>query len=270
MRLPLTSLAFAAFAAALLASGCKPRQEDGLAGGGASAVKGDGEPAGEATAAFWAGTLVFAEVQKVPAYFVRWNAENQTKVVASTDGGASYKPFWKTIHVTAINYSRSVKAGRGEEVLSPGLQPLGLIYNEAFHSWFAQYATGAEACKPLIAEMNAQRQFKVDAQVWELSIPSILEMAEEALSELIAGLVDAWSSELRAKGTRTIPTYATVRREFGLSLSPEHSLPGERWATPEKVRVAADKPISEALFKMALRLVESGCVGLAEVETRTP
>jgi hypothetical protein len=248
---------------AALAASCKPRAAEGELAAG-STVQGD-EPGGPAdeVAAFWSGTLVFAETQRVPTYLVRWNLENRTKVQSQETGGASYMPFWKTIYVASINYNRSVRAGRGEEVLSPQLQPLGLIYNEAFHAWFGQYATSAAACRPLIAEMNAQTQYRVEAQLWELKIPGVLEMAEEALSELVAGLVDKWSEQLRASGELKVPTYESVRREFQLSLTPEHTLDGERWASPDKVKRAAEKPMSERLFKMGLALLESGCDGLA-------
>jgi hypothetical protein len=208
---------------------------------------------------FWKGTLSFVEAQKVPAYLIRWNMDNKTAARAQENGGASYVPLWRSLRVATINFNRSVSAGRGEQVLKPERQPLGLIYNEAFHAWFHQYAQNAEACKPLLDTMRLQTQFAFDKRPWEFNLPPPLEMAEEAMSEMIGGLIDAWSEEMLKSGTKTIPNYETARTVFHLTLTPEHNDVGERWSSPDKVRRAAGQVMTESLFTLTLGVIERGC-----------
>ncbi len=210
------------------------------------------------TEAFWHGTVHFATAQKIPTYLLDWNLKNGTRVVSTDSSGASYHSFSRTIRIPRLNYNPAVRAGHGESVFRADLQPVDLVINEAFHAWFHLAAKRDPACKPFMRLVAEQEQFDYGRRPWELNLPSLEELVEEALSEMISSLSGHISGKALRGAAISIPTYEEAIK-IGISLTPEHNGPGERFHQPERLAKAANQRISQGLYDVASTVFESGC-----------
>ena len=214
---------------------------------------------GRANQEFWQGVQQVVAARGASSYFFDWARQNDVKVQASADSGASYFPAFDVMAVPKINYTQMMKIGRGEINTRLAMYPLGIILNEVFHAWFDQKALLDDDCSPLLLLMEQQKQFDYGRRAYQVGLPTVRDLSEEAVSEFFGSYIDyPLVKTLGASGVH--PSYQKIRKLRSIELTPSHNdAPDSKWYLPIKLRRASAMPIDEKLYFALLRLLEEGC-----------
>jgi hypothetical protein len=208
---------------------------------------------------FWQGVQKVVAARRTSSYFFDWARQQAIKVQSSADSGASYFPAFDVMTVPKINYIQMIKIGRGEISTRLAMYPLGLILNEVFHAWFDQKALLDDDCSPLLLLMEQQKQYEYGRRPYQVWLPTVRDLSEEAVSEFFASYID-YPLSRTLESNRDHPSYQTIRKLRSIELTPSHNdAPDSKWYLPIKLRRASALPIDEKLYFALLRLLEEGC-----------
>lgn len=178
--------------------------------------------------AFWKGAIAIAEAQKVPLALLKWNLNN--KITVALGENCAYSPLYDTVYITDFLLRRCQRIGGTGLAANDVKTGIGIIVNEAFHSWFDHEGKKLDWLKPII---NAQTQFKTD----------IKTKAEEAMSETLQKVIDTIASGGK------LPTYKEIvsgaaGKQWEVAITPMHNEEGQIWEGD----ATANLPMTEDLY----------------------
>jgi hypothetical protein len=157
-----------------------------------------------------------------------------------------YSGFWDEIKVTDIIFRRYARIGKAGVFGPTDVCAIGPTYNELWHAWYDKYLEETDSSNWLKQLVQNERQYGKGDVLYGTQI----EMAEEAVSNLVNRIIDALESK------QPIPTYREALESDGWKrwLTPTHDDPGEKWAGNAK----SSLPMSERLFYATIWLMYHG------------